>query len=202
MARTASQTKTKTTEQQTPSRKPRSFLAPIIGILAVGALAALVVLDPEPPGVEYADLGNFHLAALDEPHAPYNSSPPSSGPHFGATAQWGVNEEILPAELFVHNLEDGGVILMHNCPDGCDDLADGLDTIVEETGRSSLSMPYDGNIRDPEGVSYRGAAVAWTRVFYFDELTPDVESEIDVFMSLYLGLDHHVGAGAVGGHAN
>lgn len=202
MARTASKPKTEAAAQQAPAKKQRSYLGPIVGILAVGALAALVLLDPEPPGIVYPDLGNFHLAALDEPHAPYNSSPPSSGPHFGATAQWGVNEEPLPAELFVHNLEDGGVVLMHNCPDGCDDLSDGLNRIVEATGRTSISMPYNGPIVDPDGNSYRGAAVAWTRVFYFDEMTPDVESEIEVFVSLYMGVDHHVGAGAVGGHAN
>lgn len=202
MARTASRPTTQKTAEKAPVKSKRSWLGPIIGILAVGALAALVVLDPEPPGVEYPNLGNFHLSAIDEPHTPYNSAPPSSGPHFGGIAPWGVSDEVFPAELFVHNLEDGGVVLLYNCADGCSELQSGIETLVEDTGRSSLAAPYDGPIFDAEGTDYAAAAVVWNRVFYFDELTTDVRSELETFISLYMGVDHHATGGAVGGHTN
>lgn len=194
MARTSTRPKNKTSEQENTPKAKRSFVGPIIGLVVVGALAALVLLDPPPPGVEFPSQGNFHLAALEEPHAPYNSSPPSSGPHLGFLANWGPSEEPLPPELFIHNLEDGGVVLAYNCPDGCDELQSGLEAIVTDVGAGTLSTPYEEPIVDPDGNEYRAAAVAWTRVFYFDELTPDVESEIETFISLYRGIDNHVGA--------
>ena len=79
MARTSTRSASKTDDAQAPKPK-RSYTGPIIGVAVVAAVVALVVLDPPPPGVEFAAQGNFHLSAIDEPHVDYNSSPPSSGP--------------------------------------------------------------------------------------------------------------------------
>ncbi|MDH4118218.1 MAG: DUF3105 domain-containing protein [Acidimicrobiia bacterium] len=160
-------------------------------VLAVIALAvvALVMFDPQPPGTEFANAGNIHISDPAEPHSPYNSAPPSSGPHLGVLANWGVHEDPVPAELFVHNLEDGGVVFTYDCPDGCDDLVGELTTIVEDGSRRLLTG-YDGI--SLEGTDFRAAAVAWTRVYYFDELTDDVRGDLNTFLSLYEGLDHHV----------
>ena len=193
MARTASRPKTEEKDQSGSARQKRSWTGPIVGILAVVALGALVVLDPEPPGVEFPSQGNLHLQSIDEPHAPYNSSPPSSGPHLGLLASWGVHDEPVPEELFIHNLEDGGVVVTYNCPDGCDDLQTGLEEFVLDQGRASLITPYEQSIVDPDGNQYRAAAVAWTKVFYFDELTDDVRSELGVFFDINMGIDHHGG---------
>lgn len=46
----------------------------------------------------------------------WNSSPPTSGPHFGQTAVWGFYDEPVPLVQTVHNLEHGGVII-HYGPD-------------------------------------------------------------------------------------
>lgn len=35
----------------------------------------------EPPGKFVPSLGNLHIPSPDYPHAPYNSDPPTSGPH-------------------------------------------------------------------------------------------------------------------------
>lgn len=191
MARTASRPQTENNDQSGPARKKRSWTGPIVGILAVVALVALVVLDPEPPGVEFPSQGNRHLQSFDEPHTPYNSTPASSGPHMGVLANWGVHEEPLPEELFVHNLEDGGVVVAYSCPDGCEDLQSGLEELVLDQGRASLITPYEQAIVDPDGNQYRAAAVAWTKVFYFDELTDDVRSELEVFFDINMGVDHH-----------
>ncbi len=194
MARTSTRPKSNAAGTEQASRSMRSYTGPIIGLIVIVALAALVFLDPPPPGVEFPSQGNFHLSAIEEPHAEYNSSPPSSGPHVGFLANWGPSEEALPPELFLHNLEDGGIVLAYNCPDGCDELQAGVDAIVTDVGAGTLSTPYENPIVDPDGNEYRAAAVAWTRVFYFDELTPEVESEVETFISLYRGIDNHVGA--------
>lgn len=46
----------------------------------------------------------------------WNSSPPTSGPHYGQNAVWGAYDEEVPLVQTVHNLEHGGVII-HYGPD-------------------------------------------------------------------------------------
>ncbi len=46
----------------------------------------------------------------------WNSSPPTSGPHFQQTAVWGSYDEEIPLVQSTHNLEHGGVVI-HYGPD-------------------------------------------------------------------------------------
>jgi Protein of unknown function (DUF3105) len=46
----------------------------------------------------------------------WNSSPPTSGPHYGVPAVWGSYDEEVPLVQTVHNLEHGGVVI-HYGPD-------------------------------------------------------------------------------------
>jgi uncharacterized protein DUF3105 len=41
----------------------------------------------------------------------WNSSPPTSGPHYGVPAVWGSYDEQVPLVQTVHNLEHGGVVI-------------------------------------------------------------------------------------------
>ena len=41
----------------------------------------------------------------------WNSSPPTSGPHYGQNAVWGSYDEEVPLVQTVHNLEHGGVVI-------------------------------------------------------------------------------------------
>lgn len=180
-----------TTKQSEPAQQVREIPwkpFAVVGVIAA-AIAAIVIFDPQPPGVSFPNLGNLHIATADQPHTPYNSAPPSSGPHLGVLAEWGVHEDPVPQELFVHNMEDGGVVFTYDCPDGCDDLVGGLSEIVEGGSRRLLT-PYEGIEHD--GTGYRAAAAAWTKVFYFDELTDDVRNDLETFIDLYEGVDHHV----------
>ena len=195
MARTSTRTKSDTANNEQTKKSKRSYTGPILGISVVAALVALVLLDPPPPGVEFPSQGNVHLAAIDEPHPPYNSSPPSSGWHMGFLAEWGVSEEPLPPELYIHNLEDRGIVIAYNCPDGCDELQADLTEFVETEGGLLLLTPYEDSIVDPDGQEYRAAAVAWKRVYYFDEFDEATRGEVETFVSLYEGIDHHAGSG-------
>ena len=49
--------------------------------------------------------------------ADYRTIPPTSGPHWAATAQCGVHDDPLPDELIVHNLEHGQVVISYNLED-------------------------------------------------------------------------------------
>ncbi len=177
---------------QSADVRKKSFVTVAVILAVVAGLGAWIMLAPAPPGIPFANQGNFHLSDLAEPHAPYNSAPPSSGPHFGGLGPWGISEEAVPPELYIHNLEDAGVVFVYNCASGCDDFSGSLATLVEDRPEPTLVMtPYDGAIQDPDGTSYRAAAIAWSRVLYFDELTDDVRSEIDDFVNIYHGIDHH-----------
>ena len=133
------------------------------------------------PGVSLPDQGNLHIQTLNEKTPPYNSEPPTSGPHLPYIAPWGIHTEPIPRQLQVHNLEDGGVMVQYNCPDGCPDLVAKLKTIVSGYERQVILAPYPG-------MKTKIALTAWTRLDAFDELD---ERRVRRFIRAYRGIDHH-----------
>src|SRR4029434_1312652 len=75
------------------------LVAIVVGYFAYRAQANL-------PGAQLPDQGNLHIPSVDSPHVPYNSDPPTSGPHLPYIAPWGVHTRPIDRELQVHNLED------------------------------------------------------------------------------------------------
>lgn len=167
-----------------------------VGIVALvfSAAAVLIALDPAPPGVAVPTLAPSHIATADEPHVAYTTRPPSSGPHTGGMPQVGlIADEPIAAEDYLHFMEDAGIGLFFDCPIGCDDLVDGLAGFVDANRDERLFVaPYDG-IVDDAGVSRPMAAVAWGRILYIDDLDQTSIDELEVFVSLYEGIDHHAG---------
>ncbi len=84
----------------------------------------------------------------------YADPPPSSGDHDACWATWGAHAEPVPDELWVHNLEHGGVVYLYHCPDGCDAEVAELTALVDRLGIFALVTPYDA-------LPTRFAAVAW-----------------------------------------
>lgn len=68
-------------------------------------------------GQEFPNLGQKHIG-VGESHEPYNSNPPTSGPHYAQPADWGVYDKELPDEQLVHNLEHGGIWISYKDMDG------------------------------------------------------------------------------------
>lgn len=95
------------------------FLA-LTAIMLIGA--GVVIFNrqtaraPEPViGQQHPEQSRDHIAR-GTPHAPYNSDPPSSGPHYSdaqAPALWGVYTQPVPDEAYIHNLEHGGVVITY-----------------------------------------------------------------------------------------
>ena len=133
------------------------------------------------PGEKFADLGNVHIQTASEPHPPYNSDPPTSGPHLPYIAPWGVHTRPIPPELQVHNLEDGGVMVQYNCT--CPELVDKLRAVVGRYDKQVILAPYPG-------MASRIALTAWTRL---DRLEQFDEKRITRFIDSYRGIDHHKG---------
>ncbi len=133
------------------------------------------------PGVSQPGQGNRHIQTLNETIPPYNSDPPTSGPHLPYIAPWGIHTEPIPRPLQVHNLEDGGVMVQYNCPDACPDLVAKLRTIVSGYERQVILAPYPG-------MKTRIALTAWRRLDAFDDFD---ERRVRRFISAYRGIDHH-----------
>jgi hypothetical protein len=127
-------------------------------------------------------MGNRHIDSIDADHEEYNSNPPTSGPHIGSIAPWGVSTEIIPDELQVHNLEDGGVIVQYNPDILAQEEWSTLEEAVTSLGRTHIIVAprYDM----PQAI----AVTAWNRLLVLD--TVDTE-RIQQFIRTYEGIDHH-----------
>lgn len=60
----------------------------------------------------YPDLGARHVESLNA-KIDYNSTPPTSGPHYYLWAVWGAYTQPVPKLMAVHNLEHTGLVLQY-----------------------------------------------------------------------------------------
>jgi hypothetical protein len=133
----------------------------------------------EEPGTSVPILGNDHIESPGSPHKPYNSDPPTSGPHTPYIAPWGLHNAPVPKEMQVHNLEDGGVIIQYQCVN-CQDLIKKLEHITSQYERIILA-PYPG-------LDTLIALTSWGKI---DKLKEFDEKRIIRFINAYIGIDHH-----------
>jgi hypothetical protein len=148
------------------------LVAASVGYFAYRAAANL-------PGTAVPDQGNRHLKSASDPHEPYNTEPPTSGPHLSYLAPWGVHTRPIARELQVHNLEDGGVLVQYNCE--CPELVEKLKAIVHKYDKFVILAPYP-DMKSPI------ALTAWTRIDTFEDFD---EARIRRFIEAYRGIDHH-----------
>jgi hypothetical protein len=148
------QTPTQARAARRERRNRRTRLKRILALAAVGGVSGLFLIAlfipqsfggggnrdiPDGPGVRQEDQGREHIPEGGS-HAPYNTFPPTSGWHYDRWASWGIKSEPLAEELFIHNMEHGGVILHYNCPDGCQNEVESMSEIVRRTDETIL-MP-------------------------------------------------------------
>ncbi|MCC6191161.1 MAG: DUF3105 domain-containing protein [Anaerolineales bacterium] len=105
--------------EQREKRRRRLIIGGWIGVAVVfvGLLAYLVWQEtiPDPrPGDVITIQGAEHIS-VGQPHDPYNSDPPTSGPHYEQPAEAGFYDEAPPDEQLVHNMEHGHVIIWYDC---------------------------------------------------------------------------------------
>ncbi len=174
------------------------------GALIVGIVAFVIYLGVRstlPVGAEVSlpTLGNAHIAQGSASPIEYNSTPPTSGPHYPGLAPWVVLDEPIRYEQLIHNMEDGGVIVYYQCEDGCPELVDQLRTLVTpylDADRHVVMVPNDPTWGSDTGQAFhkdmgaRIALTAWQKIDKFDEF--DAE-RIRAFIERYEGVDHHNG---------
>jgi hypothetical protein len=106
----------------------------------------------------------------------YVDAPPVGGLHHACWADFGVHSEEVPDERWVHNLEHGAIVLLHNCPEGCDrDIAD-LEDLALDLGPWTLVSPY-------ERLPGPFAALAWGHRLLMDCYDP---AQIEEFYAAHV----------------
>jgi hypothetical protein len=163
-------------------RRRLGWTALAVGVLVVGGMGSWLYARARgpAPGDFVASLGNEHIPTSETPHIPYNSDPPTSGPHLPYIAPWGVHTRPIVKELQVHNLEDGGVVVNYK-PQCADQVQAGLRAIVDRYPDHVILAPYPGLDRCI-------ALTAWTRIEKMDQLD---EARVRRFIEAYRGIDHH-----------
>lgn len=176
-------------------------LALIAALAGVGWFVFSVVLTPL-PGQKVPEMGREHIA-VGTSHKTYNSNPPTSGPHYADTANWGIHQTTIQDEYLIHNLEHGGVIVHYKCPEpkptpmpSATPSASPFPTTPSATDTATPSAEFDQSAlactlikNQLEGVVRQYAAkvilqpnptidktialTAWTRIDMFDTLDLD-----------------------------
>ena len=112
------------------------------------------ILEPTVEAVEAAEPLEFSVPIEGFNHitngesGQYNHFPPSSGDHYSAPAApiaWGIYDDpslpsILP-EVYLHNLEHSGIVILFNCPQGCPDTLDNLADFMLNAPDSEWGYP-------------------------------------------------------------
>lgn len=104
-------------------------------------------------------MGRNHINIGDE-HEPYNSNPPTSGPHVAAVP-WGFSDTELVDENVVHNLEHGGIWISYKDLD--EESIQTLQDIARDNAQSVLVSPRAAN-------DSRIAVASWGRLLKLDEV--------------------------------
>jgi hypothetical protein len=173
--------------------------AAAVFVFLIGFVIYLQVRSTLPVAGEevFASLGNTHIE-FGSQFANYNSTPPTSGPHYDNLVGWGIYDEPQRYEHLVHNLEDGGVIVYYQCADDCPDLKSELEAVIQpyvSRGDHVIMLPNDPtwSINGSQPLhSDMGATIAvtaWQHMLKLD--TVDTE-KIRTFIDRYEGIDHHV----------
>jgi hypothetical protein len=137
----------------------RNLLTIGIAVLVVIAIAALVVseriAENAPVGVSESEAGcssveEFEATSRDHievgaQHEPYNSSPPTNGPHYADPAQTGFYASALPPEQLVHNLEHGQIVIWF-APDAPQEVRNDIEQIVRAEPTVTVASPYEGEL--------------------------------------------------------
>lgn len=163
----------------------------IIGLASlavVAVIAWLVIREMGKPGESVPVMGDrLHLNAATDPHVPYSTDPPTSGPHTNDVPGFQVYTEPLVKELSVHGIEDGGVVLNYQ-PTLAQPEIDKLKGIAEAylgtPGKDNVIMAPYPNLSNPIVLS------SWGRIDRLDTLD---EARIRSFIDAYVNIDHHEG---------
>lgn len=138
------------------------------------------------PETAPGDIPEFEVAVEGYDHiqlgtlAEYEHYPPSSGEHYSqqgiAPIDWGMYAEAIPPEVWVHNLEHSGIVVLYNCGSPCPDLEDDLFSWADGAPLSKW-----GNVKilitPNTQIESQIVALAWGWQMDLEEFDPDTLTE-------------------------
>lgn len=125
---------------------------------------------------EPEEMGADHVE--DGTPVDYNSTPPTSGPHYQQTANAGFSADPIQPERLVHNMEHGQIVVWYS-PDAAQSTVDSLEAYVDNAGIAMLATPF---AEVPDGKAF--SITAWGALQSCDEVSEDI---LDRFRANYQG---------------
>ena len=137
----------------------------------------------EPSAANCADIEEFEEQEADhigvgDAHPPYNSSPPTSGPHYETPAGTEFFSEQVPPEQLVHNLEHGQIVIWYS-PDATNETLGFVADLVDQQPGATAAAPYP-DIESP----YTLVLSAWGASQLCEQVSQEV---VDDFRREYQG---------------
>ncbi|MBI3961453.1 MAG: DUF3105 domain-containing protein [Deinococcus sp.] len=169
-------------QKKAQSSSPMPLFAAGAAVVVVLVVAFLITSGSKPGQFVPEHQGDHdHLGTTT--NTPPGGDPPTSGPHTDLLGPWGVNQDYMPPERWLHNLEDGGVAILYSCLD-CPELVSQLAALVERHRNRDrhVLMAYW------PGMTPVIALRAWTRK---QDLASFDQGAIERFIIAFEGIDHH-----------
>ena len=169
----------------------RGFWLYMLAVMAVFIplnLYCLNQVNPPGPGEATDEQAATVLNSVNDPHEPYATDPPTSGPHVAQLAGHGYRTDTLPDEIQVANLSRGFVIV-HFGSAALD--ADMRQLAAEFEGHDVIVQP-DANLPAETAV----ALTAWGRIEHLESYD---KGRIYNFVRNYAGLGQAGAAASAGG---
>ena len=163
-------------------------------LLTFGGLGALAIVmslvlpsslgqtDPEPSYYQGVKTGLQPDVILepDESHPEYSTNPPTSGWHYTLNPEeitWGRHSQPMNKETQVSYLKQGAVIIQYNCPEGCPDVINPLDTLTNRYPENVILSPQPS-------IESTLAITSWG---YIDTMDGFDETRIESFIQKHAG---------------
>lgn len=144
------------------------------GLLFVAMLVYLVWKQAQPipkTGEDVPIQGASHIP-VGQPHEPYNSNPPTSGPHYEEPAEVGFYDVAPADEALVHNLEHGHVVIWYNCSQlsasQCSELKSQIKGVMQSAGNSLITNTPKLVAVPRTAMETQLALTTWGRLDKFD----------------------------------
>jgi Protein of unknown function (DUF3105) len=186
-------------EEQRKAAQRRNFIT--MGVAALVAILVVGLIVQQRNGTAAANSANYGVTAaqagclavqhpkpmvgthiaLNAPHKKYDSSPPTSGPHYPppiAPIDPGFYSIAQTPEKVVHNLEHGQIVIWYN-PDAPEQIKSDIRAAVNEVPTYSLATPYN-NMKP----GYNIALTAWGQLQFCKQVSKQV---VDDFRTHYQG---------------
>lgn len=149
-------TKDRVRERQRAERLRRRMIWSVVTLVVLGSIGALIWSRTRPSqGIEVAIMESSNHVPEGTDPGPFNTNPPTSGPHYDNPLPAGFYDEEeassvgpYPAGHLVHNLEHGYIVIWYNCSQlkqiECGELKDQIQNVMDDAQNIKVvAFPWD-----------------------------------------------------------